>query len=44
MNDKRHTKIKKKELTKNFNNIIDDEWIKDNINIIKKILDIRAKK
>jgi len=33
-----------KELTKNFNNIIDDEWIKDNINIIKKTFDIRTKK
>jgi hypothetical protein len=33
-----------KDLTKNFNNIIDDEWIKDNINIIKKTFDIRTKK
>ena len=33
-----------KNLTKNFNNIIDNEWIKDNINIIKKTFDIRTKK
>jgi hypothetical protein len=33
-----------KNLTKNFNNIIYDEWIKDNINTIKKTFDIRTNK
>jgi hypothetical protein len=33
-----------KDLIKNFNNIIDNEWIKNNINTIKKTFDIRTKK
>ena len=37
-------KLLNKDLTKNFNNIIDDEWIKDNINIIKKTFNIRTNK
>ena len=33
-----------KGITNNFNNIIDDRWIKENIYIIKKIFDIRTEK
>jgi hypothetical protein len=33
-----------KDITKNFNNIIKNEWLDENIDIIKKTFDIRTKK